>query len=104
MKDRVIYEVGKPFYIEVVFDGEDINLETDNILTKAIASGGEILPGLKLKSIFAKFVDKDLLVVDSLTDDLQSLRDTFDNFIRKYECKKESIRERNINTQKGEEV
>ena len=96
MKDRGIYKVGKPFYIKVVFTGEEINAETDSILTKAMTGGYELLPGLRLEAIFGQFVTKDLLMVDELTEDLRRLDDIMQDVIRKYDYKGQDIREKNI--------
>ena len=103
-KDRGIYEVGRPFYLKVCFTGEEINSETDSLLCMAMAGGHELLPGLRLDAIYAKFATEDVILLESLTEDLRELRDMHDSLLRKYSGIKSEICERNIDKLKAGEL
>lgn len=104
MKDRGIYEVGRPFYIKVCFTGEEINSETDSLLCRAMSRGEELLPGLRLDSIYAKFATEDTILLDSLMEDLRELRNLNERLLRKYNNITTDICNKNIEKLKAGEL
>ena len=102
MKDRGIYEAGKPFLMEVVFDGDDINKETDRLIGRSLARGADLLPGLKVNKVYAKFATLDLAVVDNFREDLRDLKKSIEHLLRKYGVYQDELHDKAIEEMKKE--
>ena len=72
-----------PFFLEVEYYN-DYNTETENKIMRSLLLGDEILPGLRVNKMFANCVDKNDLIADEITNDLNHLQEEFEKFKNKY--------------------
>lgn len=82
-KDNGWHHVKVPFFLEVEYYKE-YNPDAENKIMRSLLFNEDILPGLRVNKMFANCVDKDILIVDEIQNDLQHLRGEFEKFTKKY--------------------